>query len=222
MTAPLDMVEFEPPDRELLIRDAQTFLADAKKHFAITDTNDYHAACADLKCVKQRQKAIDADCKHRTKPLSEKLDEIRDSYRDAKAFLKDAEQILKGVIDAYDRRQAEIREGERRRLLAEQRAEQQRIDNEARARREAGDHAIADKLERQIAETPPPTVEKLKHEGISFRDHWRVIIEDVELIPRSYMVPDLRRLNDLARSQMTEFNVPGARAVCERIVASRT
>lgn len=54
--------------------------------------------------------------------------------------------------------------------------------------------------------------------GISGRSTWSAVIDDQDLIPREYMIPDMKALNAAAKRMKDKFNIPGARAVEDRNV----
>jgi hypothetical protein len=51
-----------------------------------------------------------------------------------------------------------------------------------------------------------------KVEGLSGRDTWHAIVDDVELLPREYLLPNMPALNQAAKRMRASFNIPGAHA----------
>ena len=47
--------------------------------------------------------------------------------------------------------------------------------------------------------------------GASKVDNWKAVVVDADRIPRKYMVPDMKRLNEIAKGLQAEFNIPGCR-----------
>lgn len=66
------------------------------------------------------------------------------------------------------------------------------------------------------AGTPVPDLDH-----IGFSSAWVGEIVDATLIPREYLIPDLRKLTDISGVLKSETNIPGWRAVERKIVSVR-
>jgi len=54
--------------------------------------------------------------------------------------------------------------------------------------------------------------------GISYSEIWKFKVTDERLIPRQYLVPDLRAIGGVARSLKDKTKIPGIEVYSERIV----
>lgn len=48
-----------------------------------------------------------------------------------------------------------------------------------------------------------------KQEGVSNRSTWRCVVDNPELVPSMFMIPDQQALNEVARRMKDKFNIPG-------------
>jgi len=113
-----------------------------------------------------------------------------------------------------------------RRLVEEARLKQQAHLNKLAENQRARD--IAKGRVPQVPESLAPIVPSMAKTAevdsgakVTARVIWHAEITNVALIPREYMVPDLTRLNGVARALKENFNVPGARAIKEESFAVR-
>ena len=93
-------------------------------------------------------------------------------------------------------------------FLAEEAAEQAAID--ASNARQTAEQAIRDSRKEIVIETPEfrPTTAA----GIRTNTPWKLIIDNPDLVPREYCIPDEKTLGQLARTLKDKFAVPGCRA----------
>lgn len=66
------------------------------------------------------------------------------------------------------------------------------------------------------AYAPPPTTK-----GISYRTDWYAEIYDASLIPREYLVPDMEKLNGIAKAMKGVANIPGVEFKSKQTVVGR-
>lgn len=113
----------------------------AAESYVVDCPEMYEAAADDLKSVKAKYKAIEAQRVEIVGPLNKAVKAVNDLFRSPLDFLEKAETTLKNRLLAYDQEQERKRRAEQARLDAERRAEQERLRREAeeaaRAEREA-------------------------------------------------------------------------------------
>jgi septal ring factor EnvC (AmiA/AmiB activator) len=92
-------------------------------------------------------------------------------------------------------------------------------DQEEAARKEAQAlKAAQDSLGIQDAPMPPwsSVGNPVKTAGVSIRENWHFEVTDANLLPREYLLPDMVKLNQLARALKGTTSIPGGKAVCEQ------
>ena len=161
------------------------------------------------------------------------------------AYEQEQERQRREAEEQAKRERERLEAAERARVAAEQarlrkEAEDQRIA-EAAAAEQRGDTETAARLIESPIVTPtvaprpifvpvalaPP---KPAAPGVAFRDNWSAVVDDLSALVRAVaegkaaitlLQPDQTALNGLARSLKGALNVPGVRAVNERIAAQR-
>lgn len=149
--------------------------------------------------------ALTAEAKAR----SAKVDEVRRSITDPlNLALKRANGLFRPVLDAW----AEIERVLKAKLVAFQAAQAAERDRLLAAAGESpGD---ADGL---IAEAEAAIVPVVG--GLSTRRAWTGEVSDASLIPREYLVPDVRALMAVTRAAKADPGIPGWRAWPETVAA---
>lgn len=74
-----------------------------------------------------------------------------------------------------------------------------------------------DKLKHFAEANEPPKIE-----GISFSDTWDGEVTDAALIPREYLVPDVKKLKDLTKVLKEAINIPGWKAKNGKTISVRS
>lgn len=122
--------------------------------------------------------------------------------REYMAPLESAEMIIKKKMGAY--RLAE----EKKIREAQEKAAREAAEKE-QAAMEAGEPAPPP--------PPPPPVKTPKQvDGVAFVEHWDFIIENVDLIPREFLVPDEMKIRRLVKAMRAETNIPGVKVTMEK------
>ncbi len=129
----------------------------------------------------------------------------------------EAEKILKDKCKAYENemhrkeleRQAEA-EKEKQRLIAEENKKRQDEAELLGDDPEKVEEATVEDIE---VEQPLPSITKIK--GLGVRRVWRAKVIDKSKIPLEYMIPDMGKLNGMARALKADFNIKGVEAVEE-------
>lgn len=143
-----------------------------------------------------------------------------------KGLLEPRQQVAK-VIEG---KMVAFQQAERRRL------EQERQAAEAIAKKAEEDRRIAQAEELEKANMPeaadmvlsaPVQVvvaqqQATKVEGISFRENWRFIIDNPELLPRDYLMPDEKKIGAIVRAMKKNTSIPGVKVFCDTSAATTT
>jgi len=188
-------------------------LVDEAKAFEILDLSSYQHAQAlvkDCKDAVRRAQARWKDAKESAYKAWKSITETLSAFTDP---LDEAARILGNKAYNWKREQEEIaKENERKR----QEAERKRIEDERLAQAERlekqGETGKADAVLSAPIEVAPKAIETPpKDERISYRENWVCSIEDANLIPREYMVPDLTKINKVVKALKGETRIPGVR-----------
>lgn len=191
----------------------------------IKDQADFDQSGFYLKDVKAKIKAVEEQQKEITRPFNEGLKRVRELFRRPLDLLNQAEETLRKGRIVFQQQQEKSRLEEERRLqeLARKEEEKRRKQLEVRAQKaaERGDEEKATELREQKENVfiPAPIIESqvTKTEGIGMRKAWKFEIVDVELLPKSYMLPNEKLIGGIARSMKELANVPGVRFFAEDV-----
>lgn len=114
---------------------------------------------------------------------------------------------------AEDDRQRKILEVEARK------AQQAEVAKDAANLAKSGNYEAAKSALDHAESLPQPPVKvessKPKHEGTMTRTTYSIEIVDAKLIPSEYMVPDVARLNERARTSKGSIVIPGVKVIAE-------
>lgn len=214
-----------------LLADAENMLALAQS-YAIDCTEMREAAGEDLKRVKALAKEVEEQRKDITGPLDLAKKRVMDLFRRPTEFLERAESTIKRACLAWDgeqdrkRREAEAeaarKADEERKRLAAEAAKQAAAGNTETA------HAITQAA--QMVAPIPVAIERPKIAGESTRDVWRAELTDLVALARAVgngqaspecLLPNMPVLNGQARALKGSLQLPGVKAVCEKVLSSR-
>lgn len=192
----------------------------------VVDQASYEQAGEIIKSIKAVAKAVGEVFD----PIVSKAHEAhKEATSQRKKFLdplEAAEKQLKQSMSSWfqietARRQEEERK-EHQRIADEQTAAQKKKDDDAAALADLGltEEAAA------VAETPVPVqvvthYEAPKAAGVSMRDNWTFQVTNADELPRMFLMPDMEKLNGLAKSMKASCNIPGGIAVNNPTVAVR-
>lgn len=205
------------------------------KQIQVTDQLSYEGACHALQEVKALRKEV-ADT---FDPIVSKAHAAhKEAVTQRKRHdtpLAEAEQVLKGAVAGYEREQEQLRQLAEQKANAEaQKSEEDDLLRLAEAAEQLG--ASAEEVEAILTQqSVRPTVVLPKRveavSGISTRGNWKAEVTDVKALCKALgagkasvelVKPNMTALNQLARAQKSTMNVPGARAVCDTVVSSRS
>jgi hypothetical protein len=152
------------------------------------------------------------------------------------APFEEVKALADGLLKRYDvRREAERRAEEARlRAEAQKQAEDMRIA-EAAAVEASGDKEAAEAIiSAPIEAVAPIVVKEETAPGVSMRDNWVAEVHDVLALLRAIIdpantaatvdliSPNMPALNQMAKALKSNLNIPGVKAVNNRVVAGRT
>lgn len=171
--------------------------------FSITTEEEHTMAGEILQVVKAQWKALEERRTAVTGPLNEALRTVNDWFRPVQGPLKAAEDILKEKISTF--------------VLARKAANEAAM-LAASAAAQAGDGAAAMVHVGSIAEPA-------KLQGISVKEVWTFVVENIDEVPREYMCLDETKVRDAiwyADTQKTPpLPIPGLRFVLKGQVTAR-
>jgi hypothetical protein len=174
---------------------------------------------------------VSRECAIQIKSVDNAMDEhIKRAHQSHKALLatkkqavepiNEVKQIASKAMGVWNAKCKAEDDAERKRLEVEARKLQQ-----AEVAKDAADLALSGKFEAaksaldhaEKLPQPPVKVEssKPKHEGTITRTNYSIEIVNAKLIPLEYMVPDVARLNDMARSSKGSIVIPGVKVIAE-------
>jgi hypothetical protein len=130
------------PDAGAMTSRAETALAFIRE-FRIDTAEDYGLAADELRAIKARSAAIEAQRTGITKPLNEVLRRINDLFRGPGELLAEGERVLKAKMLAYDQEQKRIADEQRRAAEAVAAAERARLAAEAAERQRVAEAQAA-------------------------------------------------------------------------------
>lgn len=235
------------PDKQDIERRAKSAL-EMVKSMMVETAGDYELAADELRAIKQRQKALEEERTKITKPLNAVVKAVNDLFRAPGDFLDQAESIIKNKMLAYTKEQQRIED--ERRIEAEKQAaaERERLENEAKAMREAalkeaqqssGDSnsvaAVEEKaaqIEMQAALVSPVVIqaETPKVQGISRRAKTVAEVVDKKALVKhiaenehllDLLVVDSVKLRQMANALGENLNLPGVSVTKEDLLAIR-
>lgn len=175
---------------------------DSAALFAIETQEDRATASEVIATLKRAAKALEEEELAATRPLMATLAKIRGWFAPARKAAQDARKAWDGAVLASD---------QRRRLEAGQAAQ---LVQEALA---VGDVATA-QAAHTLVNPPAPT------EGLQVRRNWVAIVIAPDLLPREYLVPDQKKINEAMRAAVKETGeppvIPGVKFKQEERLAS--
>lgn len=163
--------------------------------------------------------AIDKDAAYKTwKDFCEKEKKALTPFLAAK-------DLIDSVCAAYRRSEKERAEKEaaEARAMAMKAAEEERL-------RIAEQMEKASKPEQALKILDAPIIPKVYAipmaaipitEGASFRENWKARIVDESLIPREFLIPDEKKINQIVKAMKSATRIPGVEAYAEEVTARR-
>ena len=196
---------------------------ETSKEIEIQNDLQYSHEADHLKGVKGNAKEIETKRKELVKPFQEATKNLNAFFKKPLDLLKNAETNIKRAILAYDAKLEEERIAEQKKIddLAEK--ERKRLAKLANKQEAAGNVEKAEETREKAVSVPVQVANKpISIKGISRRDNWIFVITDPDKIPREYMIPDEKKLKQVATAHKGTHPVPGVIFKNEPIIASGT
>jgi hypothetical protein len=160
------------------------------------------------------------------KPLTEAKNRVLAWEHEVRDPLTRVKGLLSASIGIFDQEQEKARRAEEERIRRELQAQA-----EAAEKQRAAEQAIADAVELEasgdtkgaeaVLNNPvpqpvyvPPVIlqrETIKTVGVSGSTIWEFVIENPELIPREYLIPDEKTIGQLGRALKEKAKIPGVK-----------
>lgn len=168
-------------------------------NFKIISAEAYVEAGELLKVVKAKITNIEDARKKMTKPLDESKKNIMDFFRTPLEHLAKAEDILKKKILLWRKK------NEEKQAKIEEKIEQAVLTG------------AVERVDRLTERAPIKDIG-----GISVKIIWKFEIVDESKLPREYLIPDLKKLGEVARGLKDKAEVKGVRFYSEENVSGST
>jgi hypothetical protein len=202
-----------------------------KTEIKILNQEVYDAATEITVQIKKRYKELDERRKSITKPMDAQKKAVMDVYNPALKLLEDSEKTLKKAMLDYIEEQDHKAKLEQKRLqdLEDKRVADEKKKLEARIERakESGKTEKVEELEAKKEEVVSASVPIIAPqykvpEGQSFKDNWKAIVINANLVPREWCIPNEKALNDFAKSTKGTIQIAGIEFKNEKILNQRS
>lgn len=191
--------------------EAEKMLAFANTR-VIKTVEDTKKASDDLALISKLKKAMLAKRKDYLDPILYQAEQVRNSYKELMAPVLEAESITKTKMLAYNAEQDRIRR-------EQEEINSKRIEAAAQEMKLKGELTESVGLVEVAIETTKRVTTALGTSGQ--KDNWKYEVEDMDALPREYMIPDLAMLNAIARKHHDQKKIPGVRFYNQPVIATR-
>ena len=216
---------------ELALQQSRELLEEVT-NYGITSVEQYHSAGDLLQRVKTRQKEVEGERKGILRPFDEARDRIMKLFAPVQKNLADAERLLKASMIDWQGKERRRQQEEEAAAREAQRVEQERITAQSEAAAAEGDETKATVLQEMAEDVPLQTAAPVERAaGTSVRQVWHAEVTDKRALLQGALLGrvsldavefNMPFLNQLAREKKGAFDVPGAKAVMEEVMAART
>lgn len=208
--------------------DAAIRLVEKAESLVISGPIEYEMAGSWLKDIKGRAAKLEDQRRSMTRPLDESKKRIMEWFRRPIEMLARAENGVKRAMIAFTEYERE--EAEKARRLLEEKANREAAERKAALEAQAlqqidaGNEEVAERLiaKAESVEAGPVFIQPQyqKVSGISMREVWKFEITNEAMLPREYLMPDLKKIGDVARAGKGVIPIPGVRIYAEQVVSS--
>jgi len=196
---------------------------DAANNIIIRDDDEFSLAQNSLKHAKEINTRVSEICDPSIKAAH---DAHKAALKTKKEFLGPLDVAVKKIRSAVGTYQAE-----QERIAREAaRKEQERLEKEAEEQKLAEAAALEASGKKDEAEavisapvfTPPPIVHAPPQtDGVSYRENWKFAIENPDLVPSEYTIPDEKKIGQIVRALKANAKIKGVRVYCEKVPVVR-
>ena len=189
--------------------DANFLLYKAEEVANVTSTEDEERAVEFLAQVKARARIIDDRRQFFVKPLNDHVKAINAEFKKVSEPLDEAERIVKSGIASH-RGSPAFKEAEARRKA---------IEDEARQAANQGDIAALTELAKEHAQakSEAPRSVQTSTGKMTTRKAWKFEIEDENLVPRPFLMPDERKITQVVKEGIRI--IPGIRIYEDTVIS---
>jgi hypothetical protein len=226
-----EIIEFEKTDLASLglIPSGMDLSIEECRALQVVNAQSYDAGAKARLKIKTFLKDIEARRKAATEPYRERINAINNLV---KGFCEVWEQAEKGIgskLLAWDEEQRRKQLEEQRRINAAlaKKADEEKAALEAKALaalqrgKEAAAVKLVEKMEAVKAQEVVFQPVKPTSEGVSYRETWKAEVNNVDLVPRGFLMVDEQKLNKFARETKGSVVVPGVRFYPEKTLIQR-
>ena len=184
-------------DTAVAVRIEVDQIIEAMRSLSIKDNDDYQEASRFLVRVKTTQKQVDEYFARDIERAKVAYEGVKGEKQKLVLPLQKAERAVKQVISEYM-------------LKARQEAERQAVRDAKKAAKDDSFVVVA------------PADPVIKAEGVTGVDHWGFEVTDESLIPREYLVPDLKKIGGVVRAMKGQVQIPGIKITHDVVVRAGT
>ena len=187
----------------------------------------------DLQRNKSLQKTVEGERVKITKPINDGLRAVNELFKKLSGPLEAAEAMMKSAALGWDNEQRRIKheaEAEAARKADEERKRLAAIEARERAAGNAEAAQVIKEAAEMVAPVPVVMPPPVKVAGEATRELWHAVVDDLDAlclavgtgkVSRENVLPNMPTLNSQARSLKGTLSIPGVRAVCEQVLATR-
>lgn len=211
------------------IKEQSLELINKANDMEVRTREQYDSTAIFLKAIKAIQKQV-------KKTFDPIVDKTRAAWKESVAQkdkhlnpLVEAERLVKKKVLLFLQEDARKRKAEEDRLAAEarerERKEKAKLEKKAEKAEARGDMEKAEELREKKEEVHIPTPiipDEKKKDGVSLPKIWKAKITDINLVPREHMLPDMVKLNKLAKAVKGTMQIPGVEFYFEETVSARS
>lgn len=144
---------------------------------------------------------------------------VRDFRKDIQASFQ---PIVKAAFEAHRKAISQQKEKETPFIEAEEHLKHAMAFYQAKKEIEANEAAKAMAvLDEPMEMFAPIAAPPVKVEGVSHRENWKFVVENMKLVPREYLVADLTKIAGVVRAMKGATRIPGVRIYCEKSTVVR-
>ena len=177
----------------------------------ITCNDDLKPANDDLVIIRTVKKSMEARRKEYLSPFQNHIKEVNEAYKTLMEPIEQADKITTDKMLAFDAEQKRKRKE----------AEAIEAEKLALARREAELKGGEITVDLTPVEKPEPVPDRIRTDMGSSgqRDIWKWELQDINLVPREYLMINAGMLTPIVKASKGKINIPGIRIYNEPIIA---
>lgn len=183
----------------------------------VTDQQSLELATSHKNNARKMLQRLDEIRKGMTKPLDDAKKNIMGFFRPFEDKLNHCMDGNKDTIGTYLAEQEKIRREQEEILRKKQEAEAERLRKRAEAvKTESKREELLEKAEE--AENIVPVLPEIKTEGTYTKTVWTYEIEDFNLLPNEYKIPNETMIGQVVRSTKGKLIIPGVKIFSKQTV----